>query len=111
MRHDLTLAGITNALKAPTRVNIVPGVQAFGGQSLPKLAALARACEKISGAVRGGAAFAQVMTSTDLAVLKSFVDSIASEFALADAGFRSVEKADEQHSRDGYSHPLDLEKL
>lgn len=111
MRHDLTLAGITDALKMPVNINIVPAVLDFGGQSEPKLSALARAAEKISGAVRGRGEFSQVLSSTDLAVLKSFIDSIAPDFALAGVGFRRDDKSDEQHSRDGYSHPLDLEKL
>lgn len=113
-RHDLTLAGITNALAPatkPVQLNIVPAVLDFGGQSTPKLAALARASEKVSGAVHGGTAFSQVLSAADFAVLKSFVDSIAPEFALATAGFGRDVKTDQQHSRDGYSHPLDLEKL
>lgn len=110
-----TFAGLTTALSNCARpapsINITPTVLDFGNQSSARLDALARAASRISDAVYGGQMYAQMLSPADFAVLKDFVRYADGEFALLGAGFRRDDKADEQHSTDGYSHHLDREKL
>lgn len=110
-----TFAGLTQALSNCARpapsINIVPAVIDFGNQSATRLDALARAGSRISDAVHGGQRYAQMLSPADFAVLKAFVQYADGEFALLGAGFVRDDKADEQHSPDGYSHHLDREKI
>jgi hypothetical protein len=109
--RDAEAPASVSAFSFPKSINIVPMVMDFGGQSEPRLQALARAADRVMASVHGGMRYAQCLSTADFAMLKEFVVFAESEFALASAGAVRDNKPDAQKSRDGYSHFTDLEKL
>lgn len=109
-RHDLTLSGLTRALTLAPRINVAPSLVDFCQQSEAQFQAIARAASTIAEIAHARGNLAGMLSADDFAVLKSFLDYIGPEYALARMGFEQRERADKQFSRDGYGH-ADRSKL